>query len=176
MTPPASTATSGSPKQQFLKVYEDEHARTMRVLRAFPADQAELRPHERLRTARELAFVFAIERGLGTMVFNGAFAAPGGPSGGPPEAPTTWDAVLAAVEQTHREFGEFVRALPDERLDQPVTFFVAPKTLGDIRGMDFLWLLLHDQIHHRGQFSVYVRLAGGKVPAIYGGSADEPWF
>ena len=30
-------------------------------------------------------------------------------------------------------------------------------------------------IHHRGQFSVYLRMAGGKVPAIYGPSHDEPW-
>ena len=29
-------------------------------------------------------------------------------------------------------------------------------------------------IHHRGQLSVYLRPMGAKVPAIYGGSADEP--
>jgi len=36
--------------------------------------------------------------------------------------------------------------------------------------------MLDDQIHHRGQLSVYVRMAGGKVPSIYGPSADEPWY
>lgn len=30
-----------------------------------------------------------------------------------------------------------------------------------------------DAIHHRGQLSVYLRPMGGKVPAIYGPSADE---
>ena len=30
-------------------------------------------------------------------------------------------------------------------------------------------------VHHRGQFSVYLRMADGKVPSIYGPSADEPW-
>jgi len=29
--------------------------------------------------------------------------------------------------------------------------------------------------HHRGQLSTYLRPMGGKVPSIYGGSADEPW-
>jgi len=29
--------------------------------------------------------------------------------------------------------------------------------------------------HHRGQLSAYLRPMGGKVPAIYGGSADEPY-
>jgi uncharacterized damage-inducible protein DinB len=30
--------------------------------------------------------------------------------------------------------------------------------------------------HHRGQLTVYLRLTGAKVPAIYGPSADEGSF
>lgn len=30
-------------------------------------------------------------------------------------------------------------------------------------------------VHHRGQLSTYLRAMGGKVPDIYGGSADEPF-
>ena len=60
-------------------------------------------------------------------------------------------------------------------LAQTVKFFTAPKTMGDWRRLDFAWFLLHDEIHHRGQLSVYVRAAGGKVPSIYGPSGDEPW-
>ena len=66
--------------------------------------------------------------------------------------------------------------MPDEKLMETVKFFVAPKTMGDVRRMDVLWSLLHDEIHHRGQFSIYLRMAGGKVPSIYGPSADEPWM
>jgi uncharacterized damage-inducible protein DinB len=29
--------------------------------------------------------------------------------------------------------------------------------------------------HHRGQLAAYLRPMGGKVPSIYGGSADEPY-
>jgi uncharacterized damage-inducible protein DinB len=36
--------------------------------------------------------------------------------------------------------------------------------------------MLYDTIHHRGQLSVYMRLAGARVPSIYGPSGDEPWF
>jgi uncharacterized damage-inducible protein DinB len=38
-----------------------------------------------------------------------------------------------------------------------------------------LWLLmqLSHMVHHRGQLAAYLRAAGGKVPAIYGVSADE---
>jgi uncharacterized damage-inducible protein DinB len=173
---PTSTSTRGvTPKQQFLDVYEEEHARTMRVLRAYPADKAELRPHAMCKTARELAWIFAVERRLGTMGFNNAFAS-GMPSGGPPAAPGSWDAVLAAIEQAHKEFADLVRATPDEKLNETVKFFTGPKQLGDVRRMDFLWFLVHDQIHHRGQLSIYLRMAGGKVPSIYGPSADEPWM
>ncbi len=39
---------------------------------------------------------------------------------------------------------------------------------------DLLWLFLFDAVHHRGQLSVYIRPMGGKVPLIYGPSADAP--
>ena len=51
-----------------------------------------------------------------------------------------------------------------------------PGKVGDLRTMDLLWTTLMDQVHHRGQLSVYTRMAGGKVPSIYGPSADEPWM
>lgn len=35
-------------------------------------------------------------------------------------------------------------------------------------------MVLNHLIHHRGQLSVYLRLLDIPVPAIYGGSADEP--
>ncbi len=173
-TPTPATAMAGA-KQRFLDAYEQEHAITMRVLRAYPADQADLRPHPRCKTARELAWIFAVERVLGTHGFNDAFAS-GMPAGKPAEPPASWDAIVEAIEGSHREFGELVRATPPEKLDQTIKFFVAPRTMGDVRRMDFLWFLLHDEIHHRGQLSIYLRMAGAKVPSIYGPSADEPWM
>ena len=35
---------------------------------------------------------------------------------------------------------------------------------------------IHHWAHHRGQMTVYLRLMGAKVPAIYGPSADENSF
>ncbi len=37
-----------------------------------------------------------------------------------------------------------------------------------------VWFTLFDLIHHRGQLSTYIRPMGGKVPSIYGPSADDP--
>jgi uncharacterized damage-inducible protein DinB len=55
-------------------------------------------------------------------------------------------------------------------------FFTAPKQTGEVPKIQVAWLMLCDQIHHRGQFSVYMRIAGAKVPSIYGPTADEPWM
>src|SRR5919199_3624697 len=113
-------------KEQFLEVYDDEHARTMRVLRALPADQAEFRPNSLCKTARELAWVFVVERGLGALVFKNAFAS-GGPPGEIPKPPESWDAVLSALEQAHADFRDLVRSTPEDKLGQTVKFFVGPK-------------------------------------------------
>lgn len=163
-----------SAKQQFLEVYDREHATTMKVLRAYPEDHLDLRPHEKCKTARELAWVFVMERGLGTMVFNDVFIEEMG--GEMPSPPDSWDDLLAAVESAAADFRELVASTPEDELDRKVRFFTGPQTMGEISRMDWVWFLLHDEIHHRGQFSVYLRMADGKVPSIYGPSADEPWM
>ncbi|HKB94713.1 MAG TPA: DinB family protein [Gaiellaceae bacterium] len=166
---------SRSPKQAFLETYDKEHQTTMKVLRAYPTDKLELRPHAMCKTARELAFVFAAERGLGTVAMHDGIAK-GEFTGEMPKAPEKWDDLLAAVEKAHHDFGDLVRKTSDAELEQPVKFFSGPKQLGDWPRLHLLWHLLHDEIHHRGQFSIYLRMAGGKVPSIYGPTADEPWM
>lgn len=170
-----SQATILSPKQQFLKEYEKEHQTTVRVLRAYPRDQLDLRPHPSCRTARELAWVFVMECGLGIAVYNDKLQELMA-SGEMPQPPEDWDELLGALEKAHREFAELVQSTSDSDLQQGVSFFTGPKTMGEYTRLEWLWFLLHDQIHHRGQFSIYLRMAGGKVPSIYGPTGDEPWM
>jgi uncharacterized damage-inducible protein DinB len=169
------TVSDSSAKARFLQAYEREHQTTMRVLRAYPTDQLDLRPHPTCRTARELAWVFVMERGLGIAVHNNDLASLMA-SGETPQPPESWDDVLLALEAAHREFGELIRSTPDEEMENTVQFFVGPGQMGDMSRMEWVWFLLHDEIHHRGQFSIYLRMAGGKVPSIYGPTADEPWM
>jgi uncharacterized damage-inducible protein DinB len=171
---PSAQPTTASAKQQFLEAYEREHSITMRVLRAYPTDQLDLRPHPKCKSARELAWVFALESGLGAMIFQDAFAS-GAPSGEAPPAPESWEEILGAIEQGHRDFADVVRGTSDADMLKTAKFFVGPQTMGDVRRIDFAWFLLSDEIHHRGQFSIYLRMAGGRVPSIYGPSGDEPW-
>jgi uncharacterized damage-inducible protein DinB len=175
MSTSAADSTTRSLAREFLAVYEREHATTMRVLRAYPVDKLDLRPHPMCKTARELAWVFVLERGLGVMIYNDAFANEP-PAGEAPPAPDDWEELLAALEKAHVDFAELIAAASNDDLQQIVHFFTGPQTLGEMRRIDNLWFLLHDQIHHRGQFSIYLRMAGGRVPSIYGPTADEPWM
>ena len=165
-----------SAKETFLANYDREHEVTMRVLRAFPEDQLELKPSEKSNSARDLAWIFVLERGLGAKVWNDEFKNGMTGSGAPPKAPEDWAALLDALEKAHQDFRGLIASASDEELEQKVHFFTAPKTMGEISRLDWIWFLLHDEIHHRGQFSVYLRMAGGKVPSIYGPTADEPWI
>jgi uncharacterized damage-inducible protein DinB len=164
---------SPSPKQQFLDAYDRELATTMRVLRSYPESRLDLQPHEKCKNARDLAWVFVAERGLAEMVLTNKF--PEGMQGEMPQPPESWDDLLRALESASAGYRALVEALPEERMGGTVPFFTGPKTIGEIPLMDFLWMMLNDEIHHRGQFSIYLRMADGRVPSIYGPSADEPW-
>jgi uncharacterized damage-inducible protein DinB len=45
----------------------------------------------------------------------------------------------------------------------------------EIPAVEYLNMMNLHTAHHRGQLATYLRPMGSKVPAIYGGSADEPW-
>ena len=171
-TPPIGSMAIPSPKQQFLQTLQREHGTTRRVIEAFPADQSELKPHPRSNSARQLIWTFAVEERLILLALRNQLQL----GGGFPKAPDSWDEALNTFLQTHAELVEALESASDEDLGGTVKFFTGPGAIGDIPKMQFLWFMLSDQIHHRGQLSVYLRMAGGKVPSIYGPSADEPWF
>lgn len=57
---------------------------------------------------------------------------------------------------------------------RPVKFFMRGKQINETTTDEMLWGFLHDMIHHRGQLTTYIRPMGGKVPSVYGPSADAP--
>ncbi len=158
-------------KEQFLGVLEREFPTTIKVLKAFPATKADIKPHAKSKTAKDLAWMFVTEEKASEQALDGAIE-----FGKMPQAPGSLPEVISTYETAHRAFVEKVRRTPEAELNQTVKFFTAPKQMGDVRKMDVLWFMLMDSVHHRGQMSVYLRLADAKVPSIYGPSADEPWM
>jgi hypothetical protein len=121
-----------------------------------------------LRSAREIAALFIGEQAVADMAMNGNvdFSAE-------PSPPASIDAIITTFEVLFRKNIERVRSLSEDAYNSTVMFPTGPGTGAQLRTADVLWLTLYDMVHHRGQLSVYLRLAGGKVPSIYGPSADE---
>jgi DinB family protein len=160
-----------SEKQAFLDAWTRESATTLKVLRAYPEGKTDLKPHASCRSAKELAWTFVFE-GIGGS--QGVFGEVKWPPPLPPK-PDTWHGMVGEVDRAFKIMADEVTKAGEPQLNTSIKFPTGPGKVGDLRRLDFLWFLLNDMIHHRGQFSVYLRMAGGKVPAIYGPSADEKW-
>jgi uncharacterized damage-inducible protein DinB len=171
-TTPDGLAPTPSAATQFLDAYTREHATTEKVLRAYPSDQSELRPHERSSSARQLAWTFVGEEAMMLRAARHEQVLTGERF---PPPPDSWDEIVDRFAAQHGELLAILRGATDASMAGTVQFFTGPRQLGEYPTLEFLWFMLCDQIHHRGQLSVYLRMAGGKVPSIYGPSADEPW-
>lgn len=172
--PTAPPLPARSTRDQFLDIYDQEHARTMKVLRAFPKDKGELRPHPKAKNAKELAWTFVIEQVSVEKALTIGFDWTKPMT--LPNAPETFEAILDAFQKGHDHIRGLISVQRDEELCETMPFQVGPGRLEEWTKIDVLRQVLHDQIHHRGQFSVYLRMADAKVPAIYGPSLDEPWL
>lgn len=143
-----------------------EHKTTLKVLRAMPADHLDYRPDPRSMNALDLAWhiasadVFFLE-----LAANGEFSG----SGTRPESLKTPADIAAWFEQAFALSLEKARSLTGEQLVKVIQFHMFQET-----ALRYMQIGLAHSIHHRGQLSTYLRPMGGKVPAIYGGSADEP--
>lgn len=160
-----------SEKDQFLTTMAQEFTTTLKVLKAYPTAKADLKPHPKLKTARELAWNFVHEEKIAEMALGGTIDFSKLP---PP--PATLPEVISGYESSHAKLVNRLKSIPDADLNNTVKFMTGPKQMGDVRKMDLLWFTLMDHVHHRGQLSVYLRMADGKVPSIYGPTADEPWM
>jgi len=160
-----------SAKQQFADAYARERATTLKILKAFPADKGSFKPHERSNSALQLAWTFVVENNVAKAALHGPLDF----SKGFPSPQGTYAEILNAYEASGKDLLADLQKTPDSRLTETVTFMTGPKQMSPVPVGDVLWMMLMDSIHHRGQMSVYIRMAGGKVPSIYGPSADEPW-
>jgi uncharacterized damage-inducible protein DinB len=100
---------------------------------------------------------------------------PGGSEYKPPSTETN-KALLAVHEDCVEKALEALRATTDEHLMTNWKLLVGGKVvLEDPRHVVIADTFTH-LAHHRGQLTVYLRLLGIPVPAIYGPSADERTF
>lgn len=130
-----------------------------------------MKAHERSRSARDLAWQCVIdERVIGTVLEKTVHDLRNVPPGPPP--PETMDEIVSAYSSAHETAAEKLNSLTEDQFGRTVMSILA---FGEWRAPqpEVLWANLMDQVHHRGQLTVYLRQAGGKVPSIYGPSGDQ---
>ena len=138
----------------------------LRVLRAIPEGKLDYKPHERSPTALQILTTLVAEHDSCARL-----AATGKTSFSPVPLKSVAEAV-AAFERNWDELDRSVAAMDESAWNKSGQFVSASKVSEQPIG-GFLWFILFDAIHHRGQLSTYIRPMGGKVPAIYGPSGDS---
>ncbi len=163
-----------SNQEFFIQRWEQEYPAFVRVFKALPANSLDYRPHPRSRSAGELvALLVSAQQSCIELcesrksMYSGLrWQEPAG-SGGLQE-------MIAAYERDHAMLARQLRMLEagawyhQAWLIQGAEEILLKDTVGGL-----LWIALFDVIHHRGQLSTYIRPMGGKVPSIYGPSADD---
>jgi uncharacterized damage-inducible protein DinB len=138
-----------------------------RVLAALPADQLHYTPHEKNKPAGDLAWQLAVEMaGLKELFESGDINYDTG------ETPSH-ENIVSAFKQSAEAALANVKVLDDERWAGKARFLMGGQVAWETTVEGMAWSFIFDMVHHRGQLSVYLRPMGGKVPSIYGPSADS---
>jgi uncharacterized damage-inducible protein DinB len=138
------------------------------VLKALPEGRLDYRPHPRSRSAADLAWLVATaDAALIPLIEKGSVEWKEAP------AATRLDEIVAAYERNAKAVDDLIARTSDQAWEKKAKFFFGTPEPWEDTVENFVWGFLHDAIHHRGQLSVYLRPMGGKVPSIYGPSADD---
>ena len=154
--------------EYFAKMIETEVPTTAKVIAAVPEDRKDYKPDEKSRSAWDLAKHLATaDVSFLDGIIKGAFAFD---EPEPPGLNTVEDLVTFYNREMPAKLTQ-LRGLPAEKLTEPVDFFGVMK----MPNAAYIGFAQNHSVHHRGQLAGYLRAMGGKVPSIYGGSADEPF-
>ena len=146
--------------------FEGEMKTTVRVIESVPASHLDYRPDAKSKTGLGLVRHIVLEdEWMLNSIADGAFTPP------PDDSDACGimspaDGVARYKDRVSKAIGR-IRAMSGEELSRAIAMYDTK-----LSGVGFLALALKHSVHHRGQLSAYLRAMGGKVPAIYGPSAD----
>ena len=152
-----------------LPTLKQEYATTTKVLAAAPNANLDYRPSDRCMAASRLLWHLA---SANVMFLDGILSGSFAKSPDQPESVTTPQQISEWHAETVAPLIEKLSAYTPEEAAKIVDFF------GFIQApaANIVIFAINHNVHHRGQLSSYLRPMGGKVPSIYGPSADENPF
>ena len=147
--------------------FKREAETTKKVIAAVPDAKSDYRPDPVARTAKDLAWHLANT----DVQFLDGIAGLNFKMENPEHKPQTTAEVAAWYEERVKRGIASVESMSAEQLLTPVVFL----GVFNMPSVFYLGFLNNHSIHHRGELATYLRPMGSKVPAIYGGSYDEPY-
>jgi uncharacterized damage-inducible protein DinB len=163
-----------SNREFFIQRWEQEYPAFVRVFKALPPGALDYRPHPRSRSARELVALLVSAQKSCIELCTSRKSMYSGLRWQEPGSFGSRDEMIDIYEGDHDRLASQLHTLDDGGwnhqawLLQDSEEILLKDTVGGL-----LWIALFDIIHHRGQLSTYIRPMGGKVPSIYGPSADD---
>lgn len=156
-----------------IQEFEHETQTTRKHLERLPNDKLDWRPHEKSFTAAGLASHITECVGWTVAIFNER-EIDFDPSTYKPYLATSVADLLKTFDDNVDKGKQALASATDDTLTEPWSL----KIMGRVqfekpRAAVFRDFALSHVIHHRGQFSVYLRLLNVPVPGSYGPSADE---
>ena len=160
----------------FLSELESEAAATRRTLERVPDGRSDWKPHEKSMSMGRLAALVASMPSWIDMVIHMDeldIHPPGGPAYRAQETNTSKD-LVEAFDGHVAAARRVLAGTTEEHLMTPWRLLSG----GQLMSERPRYAVIRDGVfnhlaHHRGQLTVYLRLNGASVPAIYGPSADE---
>src|SRR5271157_741269 len=153
-------------KAEFVLFRRYEFPKTLKLLRMYPEDKKDLKPSPIIRSAIETVATFVNEEAINLpYARTGAFDM----ATFKPATAATMAEGIAQLEALAAETDTALATLSEEDFQKQIDAFGNKMPMSAV-----MFTMMLDHIHHRGQFTIYSRMAGAKVPQIYGPSADEP--
>jgi uncharacterized damage-inducible protein DinB len=162
----------------FLTELDREVDRSRRVLAQVPAGHYDWKPHEKSMPFGYLADMVANIPTWVAMEIN-QNELDVAPASGPTMKPTpkeTSAEFVAALDKAAAQARAALEKTTDDHLMTPWRLLARGQVAIEAPRHVMIRDTINHWAHHRGQMTVYLRLMGAKVPAVYGPSADEQSF
>lgn len=163
--------------EAFIAEMEMEARTTRKFLESFPADKMHYKPHEKSMPASQLAMHIAtIPQTMAEWATPDTFdmAKVSHEQMEHTKDDITKEQILKAFEKSLETARALLSKMDDAKMTATWNFTMNGKTLMSMPRMAMIRSFMMNHLyHHRGQFGVYLRLMGARVPSSYGPSADE---
>ena len=161
-----------------LSELDRETERSRRALEQVPAGKHDWKPHDKSMIFGYLAdMVATIPSWIAMEVTkNELDVAPADGSTMKQEPNKTSAALVAALDKSAAAAREALQKTSDDHLKTTWQLKARGQVVQEAPRYEMIQDTINHWAHHRGQMTVYLRLMGAKVPALYGPSADDKSF